>query len=350
MISLRRVVTAGLILSFGFLAQAETLSVLSKEGQISPTLIEAFEQESGVEIVPTFFESHSHRDAILAANQGRGFDLLLVDGISVHHAVKLGWIAPIDRRLVPNARHISTIWSQAFTDTADYGVPYAWGILVIAYRTDLVTAPVSSWRKLFQPQAALKGKITLIRDADSVIGMALKALGHSVNSSDPVQLTEVESMLKTQKSFVHSYRYRGAVEDSDLVRGRTATAMMYNGDALLLQERCPNITLAHPEEGTRLWCDYFAVALSSPRHDLAHAFINFLHEPERAAQNALAVRLATPNVAATQHLPEAFLSNRSIYPDGKLMARCEVLGRVEAAGLRERNRIFRPLVGEGRGT
>jgi spermidine/putrescine transport system substrate-binding protein len=82
----------------------------------------------------------------------------------------------------------------------------------------------------------------------------------------------------------------------------------------LLQARGekPEIRLVLPEEGTMLWVDAMCVPATSKHADLAHAFIDFLHEPEVAARNAAFVRYATPNRESSFRRPAR--DPRSICP------------------------------------
>ncbi|MBU3983769.1 MAG: extracellular solute-binding protein [Proteobacteria bacterium] len=75
-------------------------------------------------------------------------------------------------------------------------------------------------------------------------------------------------------------------KNSQLVKGDILMAMVYNGDALMLQEFNKNIVFVFPEEGSNLWLDNLVIMESSPKKDLARAFINFLNEPENAARLA----------------------------------------------------------------
>ena len=59
-----------------------------------------------------------------------------------------------------------------------------------------------------------------------------------------------------------------------------------------------------PQEGSNLWFDLTGHSEDGAIHRGAHAFINFMLDPEAAAQNAEYVGYSTPNAAAHGHLPE----------------------------------------------
>ena len=49
---------------------------------------------------------------------------------------------------------------------------------------------------LLQPTPTLHGKISMIGDSADLIGIALKALGYSLNSIDEKELKEAEALLR----------------------------------------------------------------------------------------------------------------------------------------------------------
>ena len=57
-----------------------------------------------------------------------------------------------------------------------------------------------------------------------------------------------------------------------------------------------------PAGGTMIWLDSMAIPRAASEPELAHAFIDYLLEPEVAAKNAEHVHYATPNRAALELL------------------------------------------------
>jgi len=311
---------------------------------MDPELIERFEQEHDVTVRMVYFEGDDHRDELLILSDGQGYDVVIVDDIQVPTYTGRGWLAPVSELEVPNLRHVAPRWKDAYEGTRGYAVPAFHGTFGIAYREDLVPEPIVSWMQLFQPGEELRGQIVMIRQQRDLIGVALKALGYSVNSTDAAELTEVERLLLAQKPFVGSYGYVSLAEESSLVTGEVAAATVYNGDALMVQEYDERIQFVVPKEGSFLWVDYLAVLASSPNRDLAKAFVNFLNEPEHAAQWAEYVYGATANRSAEALLSEEFLADPVIYPGEEVMDRLEFLEPLPPRTARRWNAIFNQVV------
>lgn len=310
---------------------------------VDPGVVADFEQEEGVRVRQVFFESDEDRNDKLLATEGRGYDVVTVDQGSLGLLVRRGWLEPLDQAPLPNRVHLDSKWVEAVPDARQYGIPYFWGTLGIGYREDLVQAPPRSWAELFRPSSALRGRILMIQDARELVGMALKSLGSSANSADPAELAAAEKLLRSQKPYVQSYSYINLTDQSALVTGAAAVAMVYNGDALKLQELDPRIQYVTPAEGGSLWGDYLTVPRSSTNKTLAYRFIDFLHRPEVAARNAAFVHYATPNLAAAALMPPEYRDDPVIYPEPSVLDRCEHLGAFSPRAAKARSEIYARL-------
>jgi len=324
--------------------EKQTLVFLNWSEYLNPDLVKAFESQFNAIIKEIFFETNEMRDEKLTLTMGKGYDLVLVSGISVEKYARMKWISPLDFTKIPNIRHIVPRWRNAFPDTGKYAVPYTWGTLGIAYRKDIVKEKINSWKQLFQPEESLKGKIMMIKDSNETISMALKALGYSVNSTNQEEFDQAEQLLLAQKPFVKKYSSLLLTKNSGLVTGAYHMAMAYNGDALALQSHDKNIEFAVPKEGTNIWVDYLAVMQSSNKKDLAHSFINFINKPENAAKSASFIYYATPNKSAEKFLDPEFLKNPVIYPDKDILSKSEFYKAMPAQVKKKRNSIFSKLL------
>ncbi|MGI9321319.1 MAG: polyamine ABC transporter substrate-binding protein, partial [Thiogranum sp.] len=210
----------------------------------------------------------------------------------------------------------------------------------IAYRKDLVPAPLTSWMDILQPAESLHGRIGMVENSRDALGMALKALGYSANSTDSRQIKAAEQLLVAQKPHVKTYTYVALNEESALVTGDIIATMIYSGDALMVQEHHEEIDYVVPTEGGNIWVDYLVVLENSKNKELARAFLNFLNEPENAAQLAEFVYYATPNIGAEKLLPAEFLEDPVIYPSEAVLSKSEFYKPLPPRAMKKRNIAF----------
>jgi spermidine/putrescine transport system substrate-binding protein len=72
----------------------------------------------------------------------------------------------------------------------------------------------------------------------------------------------------------------------------------------------------------------------------AHEFINFMLDPEHAAQNAEYVGYSTPNAKALEYLPEEISGDKRFYPDKELTEKLEVYQNLGNRMLSHYNELF----------
>ncbi len=299
------------------------LVILNWSEYLDPELIAGFEQSFNAKVSEVYYESDDLRDDMLLESDGNGFDLVLVSGAALDKYQRRNWLEPLKLDQIPNYQHIDDHWVKAFPAARGYAVPYFWGTMGIAYRSDLVSKPPTSWMDILQPDESMQGKISMVETTRDLMTVALKAQGYSANTSDAAQIKAAEQLLKAQKPYVKSYNYLALNEESALVSGDVVAALLYSGDALMVQEHNEAIEYVLPKEGGNIWADYLVVMQGSRNKDLAHAFINYLNEPENAAQLAEYVYYATPNKAAEKLLPAEFLEDPVIYPSKEALANSE---------------------------
>ncbi|RBW51816.1 spermidine/putrescine ABC transporter substrate-binding protein [Marinobacter sp. F3R11] len=332
---------------FAQASEPKELVFLNWANYMDPDILVEFEQRTGISVKQRYFDSDTTRDELLLETEGKGFDLALVNGSSIRILAKRGWLEPLDESSIPNLKHVNPRWRSAFEQAENYGVPYSWGTIGIVYRKDLVPFTVSSWMDLLQPAEELHGKISMIGDNKDIVGVALKALGYSLNTTDEKALQEAEALLQAQAPAVKTYRYISIGADSALLTGQIVMSMMYNGDMRMLQQHSDNIAFVLPKEGGNIWTDYLSVLSASPRKADAKRFINFLNEPEIAARLAQFTHYATPNLSAEALLPAEFRNDPVIYPTGEALENSEAYGRLPPRAQKRQAAIVSRLVQGG---
>lgn len=342
----RRLILLSALFLFGAIAPpshaqpAQELSVLIWADYMDPEVIAEFEKSHHVKVKLNFFVSDDDRDDIVQDNNAEGYDVVLVNGSNLTTYIKRGWLADIPKKKIANLRHIDTRFGDMYPESINYGVPYFWGTLGIAYRADLIDKEITRWDELFHPSAQLKQKIVMLGSARDLVGMALKAKGYSSNSESMSELKEAQKLLQEQSPYVKSYSYVSLSKDSALVTGEIVASMTFSGDAITLQQYNENIRYVVPEEGGNIWVDYLSIMSLSNQKALAMKFIDFLNKPEIAARQAQFVSYPTPNKSAEKFLPSAFLSNKEIYPPQEVLGKSETYRPISPRAMKKRHEIL----------
>jgi len=80
-----------------------------------------------------------------------------------------------------------------------------------------------------------------------------------------------------------------------------------------------------PAEGTSIACDDLVIPKDSKQAKLAHAFINFIHDPGVAAENTNFLSYVCPNQASYPKVDAALRNNPAVFLAPEVKAKCEVI-------------------------
>jgi spermidine/putrescine transport system substrate-binding protein len=178
---------------------------------------------------------------------------------------------------------------------------------------------------MFDPDSPYCGQISMLDDQRETLGAALMYLGYSINDTDPAHLEEAKTLLIAQSDCVKAYDSQ--TNDDLIISGETVLAHIWTGDAILAglpdSGGREGIVYVIPEEGCTIWQDNLAVPVGAPDPYTAMVFINYLNDPEIAAQNAEWVGYGTPNAASKEFIDPDVLADEGIYPPPDVAARLQ---------------------------
>ncbi len=238
----------------------------------------------------------------------------------------LGYIQKLDKEALPNVTEnlIPSLQNPSFDPERDYTVPWQSGMTGIIVRKDL--APdVTSVNDLFDPK--YKGKVTMLSELRDTVPLVMKADGiDPVGASDQDWLDAIDK-IKQAASSGQIRDFTGNDYADDLTRGDVVAAIGWSGDAVQLQADNPNIEWLMPDEGCMLWTDNMEIPVGAPNTAAALAFMNYVYDPEVAADITEYVQYITP-VAGVQEIFEErdpkLASNPLIFPDEAFTVDCTI--------------------------
>ncbi len=292
---------------------------------MDPAIKDQFEAECGVKITETNFDSNETLLATLQAG-GAGYDIIVPSDYMVQVLVSEGMLEKLDFANIPNLANMGAVHvNQYFDPQQAFTMPYFWGTSGFAVDTNVIPEPVASWDMVFEPTEATCGKISLLDDERETLGAALMYLGYPINDVDPAHLEEAKNLLVENANCVKAY---DSMSNDDLIiSGETVIGHMFTGDAILAGDPDAGgregIVYVIPVEGCTIWQDNMAIPVGAPNKYTAEVFMNYLADPEIAAQNATFVGYGTPNEAAKAFLDPEMLANTGIYPDEATLARLQ---------------------------
>ncbi|MBR4189829.1 MAG: spermidine/putrescine ABC transporter substrate-binding protein [Kiritimatiellae bacterium] len=298
------------------------LHIYTWSDYMKPELVKAFEKDHNCRVTIDTFDSNEAMYAKLRAGAS-GYDLLFPSSYMVKLLFDQDMLLPLDHSKLPNLGNIDPRYlALAFDKEMHHSVPYTLTITSIGYLGSRVSDFKPSW-SMFD-RADLKGRMTLLNDLRETIGAALKSLGYSVNTTDEAQLEEAKNVVLRWKKNIA--KFENEQYKNGLASGEFLVTHGYSGDLMLVKEENDDIQIAVPEEGSVLSFDDMCILKTAPNPDLAHAFINFVLEPQNAADLTEFIWYLCPNTPSYELLSDEVRSDPILFPPDEVIAKLEMLG------------------------
>jgi spermidine/putrescine transport system substrate-binding protein len=299
------------------------VNVFNWEDYINEDVLDMFEAETGIKVNMMNFTTNEDM-LVKVRNSPQSFDVVFPSDYAIERMIKEDLLAELNFDNIPNLKYIEPNLLDPEYDPGNlHSVPYMWGTVGILYNKTMVTEPVTSWSVLFDPQ--YKKDVLMLDSPRDSIGLALKYLGYSLNTRNPLELYAAKDLLIQQKKdgIVKAYQV-DEIKDK-MAAGEAALAVTWSGDAQYAIEINSDLTYVVPEEGSNIWVDGMVIPKAAKNKENAEAFINFLCRPDIAQMNCETIWYSTPNTEAVTLMGDEYINNPTLNPPDETVARCEVL-------------------------
>ncbi|OBZ92851.1 spermidine/putrescine ABC transporter substrate-binding protein [Pararhizobium polonicum] len=319
--------------------RAETLNLLIWESYIDQKILDRWTDKTGIAVHQIFYDSSDARDEILS-DPASNIDLAVVGETTADLFGKRGILEPLTESNAPSMKDYKPEWTSR---CAGYAMPYLWGTMGIAYRSDMVKTTPASWSDLMSPAPELKKHVAMYDDHNEAFIAPLALLGKSINTNDSETLKAAFELMKKQAPFVLTYDYVITAIQNPEFRDNIYMAIAYSGDQHVLNDKAGTAGVWRyvvPKEGTLSWLDCMAVNAASPRKQLALQLLDFIGSPESAASNATALNMPTASDRALDLIAADMRSNREIYPPAEILAKSQYQTELSVQSIQTRRRII----------
>ena len=330
-----------ILASFGLLAACSSgpsIKVYNWEDYIDDEVIKEFTEETGIKVNYTRFTTNEDMYTKLVKGGGN-YDVVFPSDYMIERLVAEDELLTLDYSKLPNAANtMAHLQNPAYDPDGAHSVAYMWGTVGILYNETKTGGPITSWTSMWDDQ--FKDNVLMMDSIRDTLGVTLKMLGHSLNTSDEAHLQEAKSALidQRERGIVMAY----GVDDikDKMENNEAALGMVWSGDALTTMEKNADLCYVVPDEGSNMWVDGMVIPKSSKNVDGAHAFINFLLRADIAARNSEYIGYSTPNAPALEILGDDYTEDETFNPPQDVIDRCEFLHDLKADGLALYNRMW----------
>lgn len=280
---------------------SDVLKVYNWGEYIDPSVNKAFEKKFGVKVIYDTFDSNELMYTKLQG--GEAFDVLVPSDYMIERLLNENLLQPLDKKMIPNLNQVyEGVRKLPYDPTNKYSVPYFWGTVGIVYNKKNVSkADLDKEGFNVLLDLTYKGKLYIYDSERDSFMMALKALGYSMNTTNPKELKEAYDWLVKLKTTMDPEIVTDEVIDA-MVNGNKDMAVVYSGDAAYILSQNPDMDYYMPMEGTNFWSDAMVIPKNAPNPKLANEYINFICEYEQSYKNSIFVGYASSNADVLKDL------------------------------------------------
>ena len=253
-----------------------------------PANYKGYAGEYGPTVITSGYGSNDELLAKLRAG-GSKFDIVAPTGYAVKTMIDQGLALKLNHDLIPNLKNLSPAFTKTEYDPGNqYSVAKDYGITSFYWLTDKVKEPPTTIAESFEllKTADARGlKVNFLEGGTQVVGMALKALGYSLNSEDERELDEARQLLIDIKPNVDTI---SSTFIERATQGQIDFGMGWNGDIrraiVALAEQDREMVFLVPDDSTEYWVDNWVIPKGAEHPVAAHKWIDYVLDPANAGK------------------------------------------------------------------
>ena len=334
--------------------EEKVLHVYNWSDYIGRSTIADFESRTGIKVQYDTYDSNELLETKLLTGRS-GYDVVFPTVTILGRMAKVGVFLKLDKARLPNLSNLDPdIMRQVAANDPgnEHAIPYMWGTTGLGYNPAMVkkmlgTDTIDSWASVFDPTIAsklAKCGITMLDSPEDVFEAAEIYLGNDPGNEDAAEMAATESLVTKIRPYVRSFDSNQHL--NALASGDVCLSLSWSGLMLQARDRGASATqpvevkYVIPKEGAPLWFDTVAIPADAPHAANAHAFLDFLMEPEVIAAISNEIGYANANANSPPFLVPALRDDVSVYPSQAVREKLHVSRMRSQAYSRELNRAW----------
>lgn len=232
------------------------VNVYAWGGEIPKKVIHQFEQESGIKVNFSTYDSNETMYAKLRASQKTIYDVILPSAYFVERMQKQGMLQLLDHKQLSNLHNLDEQFVKNDYDPGNrYSIPIIWGATGIFFNHNSVSNPPKNWQGLWDKK--WRNQLMLLDDSREIFAIALMSLGFDPNDTNPNHIKaayeHLLQLVPNIKLFA-SDSIQAIMIDEDAFIGSA-----WNGDAFKAYTENKAIEFIYPQDGFVIWVDCLAI-------------------------------------------------------------------------------------------
>lgn len=286
-------------------AEEQVLNIFSWDGYIDDETLKNFSEETGIKINYSTFNTNEEM-VLKVSGAPDAYDLILASDYALNMLRKQDLLYKLNKDLLPNYANIGEAYlNQYFDEQNEYTVPYTAGSPLLIYDPKLVDFEITGYEDLWDER--LKDSVVLVDDARNILGITLKTMGESFNTTDDEKLAKAKEKLMKLRPNIRSFNYDSP--QFDMLSGECAVGYMFTSYLSIVLAERPDMKIVYPKEGIGFGIDALVIAKNAKHPENAHKLLNYLLDGKVGAHIAKMQGYISPNKAAAEFMEDAVKNN-----------------------------------------
>jgi spermidine/putrescine-binding protein len=288
-----------------------TLNLFIWTEYIPQTVIDGFEEETGIKVQMQTYSSNEEMLAKVQGSTAGTYDIVCPSDYMVENMISEEMFLELDQSKLTNIGNMDQAYLNPSYDPGNvYSIPYLGGAGVICYDKTAVPADAdfTTYAELFKP--AYENNLVVLDDFRAIIGVTALSMGYDMNETDETKLGEIKEKLVTLKPNIKSL-------DSDspktsMITGETMAGLFWSGEAAIALDEDENLAVAYPKEGMYLFFDNLCILKDAKNTENAYKFIDYVMNADVNKEIVSEFPYLNPNKAGYDLMDEDYKSNPAI--------------------------------------
>ncbi|NEN76190.1 polyamine ABC transporter substrate-binding protein [Pelistega sp. NLN82] len=339
-------------------AQEKIVNVYNWAEYTTKDTIPDFEKRTGIKVRYDTYDTNDILQAKLLTGKS-GYDVVVPSTHYASRQIEAGLLQKLDKSKIPNWEHldpeIMAIVAQVDPGN-EYLIPWGFGTDGLGFNVTKAKeilgqdVDLADWDLLFKPENAAKLKqcgISILDEPAQVFPAVLHYIGKDPNSTNPDDYREALNVLKQIRPYIRQFSSSGYI--NELASGDLCMVYGFNGDVLIGADRAKEakqpfvVDYFIPKGGAPVWFDTMAIAKDAKNVDEAHAFINYIEDPEVHAAITNQMFYPNANKTARNYVKPEIANNKMLYPDAEVAKTLFVIKPQSLQILRLQTRLWAEL-------
>lgn len=284
-------------LSISVSADSKELVLYTWENMFPQEVLDGFEEETGVKVVYSNFDTDETMLEKLSMAKGGDYDIIVADDYILQNVIQEGLAEKLDKSKLSGINNINPLYQKQFYDPDDaYTIPYGAGIPLIVYDPEMVDIDIKGYADLWDP--SLEDSVALIANYRVINGITNLTLGKSMNDEN------IDDIKETGKKLLELAPNVRLIQDDNtqnaLLNGEASVAFLYTSQVTAALAENPDLKVVYPEEGLGFGIMGMFIPSEAPNKDAAYQFMDYILQPENAAKCTDFIGYYSTNKAADE--------------------------------------------------